>query len=76
MMETVRNRFYGSVGDPDQARLIAIEAKAAQAFASNNTYLGLASPSAAQTTTQVQRLTREVNGLLRLLLGDFTSDDS
>lgn len=49
----------------------AILAKIRQAMAANATYIGLATPSAAQTTAQVQRLSREVNGILKLLLDDL-----
>lgn len=46
-----------------------IRAKAAQALTVNATFLAIASPTAAQVTTQVQRLTRECNALIRLMIG-------
>lgn len=48
----------------------------AAAFATNTTYLGRGSPTVAQNTAQIQALTRQVNALLRLALGQLndTSD--
>lgn len=46
-----------------------LRGKAAQALAANATFLAIASPTAAQVTTQVQRLTRECNALIRLAIG-------
>jgi hypothetical protein len=50
-----------------------IRSRAQTALTTNATYLALASPSTAQTTAQVQALTRECNGLIRLLLDLFDS---
>ena len=46
-----------------------IRAQAAQALVANRAYVALASPTAAQTAAQVKALTRQNNGLIRLLLG-------
>lgn len=46
-----------------------IYTRAEQARADNATYLGLAAPNTGQSTAQVQRLTRQVNALLALVLG-------
>lgn len=54
----------------------AILAKAEQALAVNAAFLALASPTNPQILLQVQRLTRENTGIIRLLLGrlEDTSD--
>lgn len=54
---------------PETLNHDAIVTKATAALAANSTFLAIASPTAAQTLTQVQRLTRENNAIIRLLLG-------
>lgn len=43
----------------------------------NRTYLALAKPTGVQQTQQIERLTREVNALIRLVLrSDLLDDDT
>jgi len=46
-----------------------LRAKGLAALTANQTYLAIASPSTAQNTAQVKRLTRECSAIIRLLLG-------
>lgn len=45
--------------------------RAQTALTNNQTFLAIASPTQAQAVTQVQALTRQVDGLIRFLLGAF-----
>jgi molecular chaperone DnaK (HSP70) len=46
-----------------------LQNKARNAIQTNNTFLGLANPTTAQVTTQVQNLTKENTALIKLMLG-------
>lgn len=55
-----------AIAEPNR---VSITAKASAAIAANITYLGIATPSAAQVSAQVALLTRENTAIIRLLLG-------
>jgi hypothetical protein len=65
------------VEDTETTRLATnqetIIGKAKAALAANNTFLAIASPTAAQVSAQVKLLTRENNAIVRLLLNDMTN---
>lgn len=48
---------------------------AAQALATNRTFLAITSPTNAQVSAQVKALTRQNNGIIRLLLQQFDGTD-
>lgn len=50
----------------------AILTKAQTALTTNATFLAIANPTAAQVAAQAKALTRETNGLIRLLLNALT----
>lgn len=52
-----------------------IRDKATAALADNKTFLALTSPTNAQNAAQVKALTRQVNGLIRLVLRRFDAAD-
>lgn len=55
--------------DVDMAtNLAALQAKAQTALTNNATFQAIASPTNAQNAAQVQALTRQCNGIIRLLL--------
>jgi hypothetical protein len=53
------------------ANLAAILAAAPTALATNTTFLALATPNTAQAVAQVQALTRQVDGIIRIMVTQF-----
>lgn len=54
---------------------VSIRDSAAQALAANKTFLAIASPTNAQVSAQVKALTRQNQGLIRLVLQRFDGTD-
>lgn len=52
-----------------------IRDRATQALSTNTTFLAITSPTNAQVAAQVKALTRQNQGLIRLLLGRFDGTD-
>lgn len=60
---------------PETTNRVTLDQQARQALAANRSYVNIATPTAAQTTAQVKALTRQQNGLIRLLLGMLDATD-
>jgi len=54
---------------PTEGPLFDIEQKATQALVNNLAFLAIATPTAAQNAAQAKALTRQVNAIIRYLLG-------
>ena len=52
-----------------------IHAQAATSLDGNRAFLALTSPTAAQNAAQVKALTRQMNGVIRLVLGQLDATD-
>lgn len=63
--------FTPGPGTPTANAAILL-AKAPGAFANNATYLAIAAPTAVQAIPQVDKLTRQVNALMKLTQGYLT----
>lgn len=57
--------------DTTETNTADIRTKAATALTNNAAFLAIATPTAAQNAAQAKALTRQVNGLIRLLLGQL-----
>jgi hypothetical protein len=67
---TPEERAAGEAGNE-----VTVRDQASAALATNATFLGIASPTNAQTAAQVKALTRQVDGLIRLAVGRFDGTD-
>jgi hypothetical protein len=59
----------------EQVNADTLQTRARTALAANATFLALASPTNAQVTAQVQRLTRECTALIRLIVNELSTTD-
>ena len=64
----IQARELASIAD---ANAESIRTKASQALTANATYLAIPAPTATEVRTQTELLTKEVNGLIRLLLNQL-----
>ena len=59
--------------DAGQQNQANIRQNAQTALTNNATYLGIANPTTAQAVAQVRALTQQMDGVIRLLVGDFSA---
>lgn len=69
---TVESRVKAG-SDADRGQQLQVRLQ--QAIAANSTYIALASPTVAQNTAQLKAISRQVQALLRMRLGQFDSVD-
>lgn len=60
------------MSSPEVTNYLALYAKGQQAITNNETFLAIPSPTQAQAVTQVQALTRQIDAVIRVLLGVLT----
>lgn len=72
-VETARQVTYEV--STEQVNDETIRSQALSALVANKTFVGLASPSTAQNAAQIKALTRQVNGIIRLVLGALDAAD-
>lgn len=58
-----------------EANRATLTEQAKAALGGNRTFLALASPTNAQTLAQVKALTRQMNAIIRLAVGDLSGTD-
>lgn len=58
-----------AAADTGEANRATLRDKANTALTTNATYLAITSPNAAQNTAQAKALTRQVNAIIKLMLG-------
>lgn len=68
-------KAWFDAAEVQRANEATIRQRAEQARATNATFLALTSPTNAQNAAQIKALTRQVNGLIRLLLSQFDGTD-
>lgn len=62
--------------DQDDTNAATIRTGLVTAFQNNQTYLGLASPTNAQVVAQVKALTRQMDGIIRIVAGLLDSSST
>lgn len=74
-IQTVINAYvldpnWQGLQSDDQSLLLS---RLRQALATNQTFIAIASPTTAQVTAQAKALSRQVDALIRIAIGDLTS---